>query len=256
MTIYYDIVYNILNNCYVYPLQLFPNSKFANFVYYGKVCPLDTEPNDVMIYFPEGVMKKHLLIFLAIFIICGGSALAEAPQEIIITEEPVVSDIENTTEITEEPTVTEPVITATPELEKEASKDTVAKPTKISGEFEYSQSTDSVSITAYKGKSKKVSIPEKINGVLVDSIADGAFQNSDVEEVVLPEVIKSIGSKAFRGCEELSYINLPGSIANIGDDAFEDCHSLLAFVSEYSFAYGYCLQQNIQYQCIIQSELN
>lgn len=236
---------------------MFPNSKFANFVYYGKVCPLDTELNDVMIYFPEGVMKKHLLIFLAIFIICGGSALAEEPQDIIITEEPVVSEIENTTEITEEPTVTEPVITATPKSEeKGTSNDIVAKPTKISGEFEYSQNAESVSITGYKGKSKKVSIPEKINGVLVDSIADGAFQNSDVEEVVLPEVITSIGNKAFRGCEDLSYINLPGSISNIGDDAFEDCHSLLAFVSEYSFAYGYCLQQNIQYQCIIQSELN
>lgn len=251
------MVYNMLSNCYEHSLQLFPNSKFANFVYYGKVCPLDTEPNDVMIYFPEGVMKKLLLIFLAIFIICGGAALAEEPQEVVPTEEPIVSDVENTPEITEEPTVTEPVSTATPKPEeKETSNDIVAKPKKISGEFEYSQSADSVSITAYKGKSRKVSIPEKINGVLVDSIADGAFQNSNIVEVVLPEVITSIGNKAFRGCEELSYINLPGSIANIGEDAFEDCHSLLAFVSEYSFAYGYCLQQNIQYQCIIQSELN
>lgn len=251
------MVYNMLSNCYEHSLQLFPNSKFANFVYYGKVCPLDTEPNDVMIYFPEGVMKKLLLIILAIFIICGGAALAEEPQEVVPTEEPIVSDVENTPEITEEPTVTEPVSTATPKPEeKETSNDIVAKPKKISGEFEYSQSADSVSITAYKGKSKKVSIPEKINGVLVDSIADGAFQNSNIVEVVLPEVITSIGNKAFRGCEELSYINLPGSIANIGEDAFEDCNSLLAFVSEYSFAYGYCLQQNIQYQCIIQSELN
>ncbi len=248
----------MLSNYYAFPLQLFPNSKFANFVYYGKVCPLDTEPNDVMIYFPEGVMKKLLLIFIAIFIICSGVALAEEPQEIIITEEPVASDIENTTEpaLAEEPTVTEPVSTAMPELEEEASKDIVAKPTKISGEFEYSQSADSVSITAYKGKSKKVSIPEKIDGIPVDSIADCAFQNSNIVEVVLPEKIRSIGNKAFRGCEELSYINLPGSIANIGEDAFEDCHSLLAFVSEYSFAYGYCMQQNIQYQCIIQSESN
>lgn len=235
---------------------MFPNSKFANFVYYGKICPLDTEPNDVMIYFPEGVMKKLLLIFLAIFIICSGVALAEEPQEVVPTEEPVVSEIENTTEITEEPTVTEPVITAMPELEEEASNDTVAKPTKISGEFEYLQSADSVSITAYNGKSKKVSIPIEIDGMPVDSIADCAFQNSNIVEVVLPEKIRSIGNKAFRGCEELSYINLPGSIANIGEDAFEDCHSLLAFVSEYSFAYGYCMQQNIQYQCIIQSESN
>lgn len=248
----------MLSNCYAFPLQLFPNSKFANFVYYGKVCPLDTEPNDVMIYFPEGVMKKLLLIFLAIFIICSGVALAEEPQEVVPTEEPVVSEIENTTEpaLAEEPTVTEPVITAMPELEEEASKDTVAKPTKISGEFEYLQSADSVSITAYNGKSKKVSIPIEIDGMPVDSIADCAFQNSNIVEVVLPEKIRSIGNKAFRGCEELSYINLPGSIANIGEDAFEDCHSLLAFVSEYSFAYGYCMQQNIQYQCIIQSESN
>lgn len=201
-------------------------------------------------------MKKLLLIFLAIFIICSGVALAEEPQEVVPTEEPVVSEIENTTEITEEPTVTEPVITAMPELEEEASNDTVAKPTKISGEFEYLQSADSVSITAYNGKSKKVSIPIEIDGMPVDSIADCAFQNSNIVEVVLPEKIRSIGNKAFRGCEELSYINLPGSIANIGEDAFEDCHSLLAFVSEYSFAYGYCMQQNIQYQCIIQSESN
>lgn len=45
----------------------------------------------------------------------------------------------------------------------------------------------------------------------------------DVENVLLPEGLISIGSGAFRGCRKLTTITIPQSVTNIGLSAFSDC---------------------------------
>ncbi len=79
----------------------------------------------------------------------------------------------------------------------------------------------------------------------VETIADGAFQFSNLSEVtisnnvsdivyyafaesinlervVLPDNLKSISAKAFVNCSRLSDINLPSNLLSIGDGAFEN----------------------------------
>lgn len=48
----------------------------------------------------------------------------------------------------------------------------------------------------------------------------------DVENVLLPEGLISIGSGAFRGCRKLTTITIPQSVTNIGLSAFSDCTNL------------------------------
>ncbi len=58
-------------------------------------------------------------------------------------------------------------------------------------------------------------------------ILNDAFSGCDkLEEVVLPEGLKSIGDNAFRGCNSLKEIVLPEGLESIGSDAFSNCENL------------------------------
>lgn len=54
----------------------------------------------------------------------------------------------------------------------------------------------------------------------------GSFANSTVDEVSLPETLKSIGDNAFTA-SLLTEISLPPSVTSIGKSAFENCASLV-----------------------------
>ena len=56
----------------------------------------------------------------------------------------------------------------------------------------------------------------------------GAFQNTDVETVVIPETIKAIGSNAFKNCTALTTVTIkPDSeLYSIDRGVFENCFSL------------------------------
>lgn len=59
-----------------------------------------------------------------------------------------------------------------------------------------------------------------------EKIADGAFANSHVSSVKMPESMKAIGNGAFEGCFYLTEINIPDSVMAIGYDAFRNCQCL------------------------------
>lgn len=101
-------------------------------------------------------------------------------------------------------------------------------------------------ISRYKGKSSTVNIPAVINGKCVTEIASGAFyENALITDVVIPDGIKRIGSRVFRGCTALRSINLPRGITEIGSELFYGCSELTAVnipagvtdINEYAF-YG------------------
>jgi hypothetical protein len=73
----------------------------------------------------------------------------------------------------------------------------------------------------YNGAEKQVTVPKDI---LV--IGEKAFYNKDIESVVLPETLKTIGASAFRSCSKLSKIDIPNSVETIERDAFEFCIGL------------------------------
>lgn len=207
-------------------------------------------------------MKKLAILLILIIVGITGSALSENQcEEVSVfeskavntqapadegqtqsTQSPVIENNENATEFP-----------APKNSEKSVDKPASTPKEKLSIEtkdFDYIKQNDKLVIIAYKGNAKKVSIPSDIDGVPVSYIADGAFSKSSIEEIELPEDIVYIGNAAFQDCKNLSYINLPSSIKSIGDAAFDKCDNIIAFVTEYSFAYGYCIQENIQYQCI------
>ena len=58
-------------------------------------------------------------------------------------------------------------------------------------------------------------------------IPDRAFMNkTDIQKVILPESLRTIGNQAFQGCTNLDEIDLPEGLTRIGYCAFEQCSDL------------------------------
>lgn len=81
-------------------------------------------------------------------------------------------------------------------------------------------------ITAYKGAEQIVNVPETIGGVTVKGIEWGAFSESAVAQVTLPDTITTIGSMAFEKCTQLTSINIPDNIEVLAPYTFYGCTSL------------------------------
>ena len=130
--------------------------------------------------------------------------------------------------------------------------------------FAYEELPDGTyKITRYKGDQTMVTVPEKIDKVMVTSIGRGAFSSEErfcknegeierrnavtsidlpgsinmiesgafskckgITKIDLPSALKTIESETFSGCASLTEINLPDSITAIGTRAFYNCISL------------------------------
>lgn len=78
-------------------------------------------------------------------------------------------------------------------------------------------------ITAYNGfDTKRVIIPNEINGQPVISIGEKAFVNAPIAQIVLPTSLKAILPSAFEGCVNLSHLDLPEEIQYLGDNCFRN----------------------------------
>ncbi|MDD2489459.1 MAG: leucine-rich repeat domain-containing protein, partial [Bacteroidales bacterium] len=80
----------------------------------------------------------------------------------------------------------------------------------------------------YKGS---ISIPQDVtyNNIkyIVVAIGESAFRDCFMlEEVSLPQTIKSINQSAFDACNSLKSISIPNSVTNISSYAFYSCRSL------------------------------
>ena len=60
----------------------------------------------------------------------------------------------------------------------------------------------------------------------VDSIVDGAFQESNIVSITIPDSVTSIGEYTFYGCKGLTSITIPNSVTSISEIAFDGCVSL------------------------------
>ena len=82
---------------------------------------------------------------------------------------------------------------------------------------------------AYRGiaYTKRIEIPAEYNGEPVVKVEDKAFRGKkNIETVVLPDTIETIGDLAFAGCSNLVSITLPDKVDSLGDGAFQKCKSL------------------------------
>ena len=85
--------------------------------------------------------------------------------------------------------------------------------TLINSNTEYSVSRGTVTSGA-------VVIAAEYNGLPVTAIDDGAFYNSGITSITIPDSVTSIGEGAFSGCTILSSITTPESVTSIGANAF------------------------------------
>jgi len=90
-------------------------------------------------------------------------------------------------------------------------------------EFTCTTSNGQITITGYNGSAATVEIPATIDGLPVTSIGDTAFQGKSLTGVTIPSSVKTIGYKAFDGCQGLTSITIPSSVTSLGAGAFNQC---------------------------------
>ena len=86
-------------------------------------------------------------------------------------------------------------------------------------------------ITAWLGNDVELVVPEKIDEYAVTGIAAEVFMNrSELIRVELPKGLKTLGDRAFAGCEKLEAVVLPDSLESAGTDLFKDSPELQSII--------------------------
>lgn len=86
------------------------------------------------------------------------------------------------------------------------------------GDFQYEDNGENVSIYAYNGSDKEVTIPAYINGKEVTEINDYAFLLCNtVERIIVPSTVTTIHANAFSGAGNLKNVVLASSDTKIED---------------------------------------
>lgn len=99
---------------------------------------------------------------------------------------------------------------------------TLAKYKKI---FTIKENENGFIIAKYRSKDPIVDIPSLIDNKPVVAIDAMAFKGKDIEEVTIPDTVKTIGERAFCECKKLHKITLPKEV-KIDKVVFYGCASL------------------------------
>lgn len=97
-----------------------------------------------------------------------------------------------------------------------------ATKTESASPFTYEVVEDNALITGLRDETLiDLVIPNEIDGYTVTAIADNAFAfNKEIRKVVIPDLVESIGEKAFLNCWALADVKLGTGVTSIGYDAF------------------------------------
>jgi len=86
-------------------------------------------------------------------------------------------------------------------------------------DFEYKVKNKGITITGYKGKRKKIVIPDIIDGLPIIAIGSDAFEDKKLTHVVIPNSVKTIEGGAFYN-NQLTNVIIPDSVKTIEFFAF------------------------------------
>lgn len=94
--------------------------------------------------------------------------------------------------------------------------------------FTYSVRGTNVTITGYTREDRNVVVPDELDGMTVVEIGGRAFYGKQIQSIVLPDTVQSIGKRAFAGCTSLASVQLSAQLKTIDDEAFSGCVQLRA----------------------------
>jgi hypothetical protein len=75
----------------------------------------------------------------------------------------------------------------------------------------------------YDGQIQTITIPDALDGKPVTAIGEGAFANVNLDSIVLPAQLEVIGNKAFAYNSWIENIVIPDTVKSIGKLAFQSC---------------------------------
>jgi hypothetical protein len=102
-------------------------------------------------------------------------------------------------------------------------------PAAVQAQYAYVTNSDNtITITGYDcSGGDPLTIPNKINGLPVTSIGDGAFQGClSLTNLTIPASVTNLGDSAFEDCTSLTHVTIPASVISIGVYAFKRCTNL------------------------------
>ena len=118
---------------------------------------------------------------------------------------------------------------------------------KTYGDFTYTETGNTVTITGYIGTEGSVTIPAQIDGKPVTGIGENAFSSwTDPISVTIPNSVTRIEDRAFIGSKGLTSITIGNGVTSIGIGAFWDCRGLTSVTIPNSvtsigkMAFGWC----------------
>lgn len=92
--------------------------------------------------------------------------------------------------------------------------------------FEYILKDGNLYINGYSSTAQVLNVPSSYSGQDVYGISAQAFQNREFVKVNLPESVKSVGSLAFEGCENLLEITILNDDIEIDPSAFSGVENI------------------------------
>ncbi len=96
-------------------------------------------------------------------------------------------------------------------------------------QFTFTTNNGTLTITGYTGLGGDVTIPGRIDDLLVTGVGSSAFSSRySLTSVTMPNSVTSIGADAFSDCVRLANVTIPSSVTRIGAGAFIGCRSLSA----------------------------
>ena len=90
-------------------------------------------------------------------------------------------------------------------------------------DFSYSSDGAAVRITKYNGDADTLSIPARIDGLPVRSIAKNAVVGKRFSTLVIPSTVKAMDDGAFANCKNFDTLYITDTFTGIGDAAFSGC---------------------------------